>query len=70
MQGSLGGMCDWGQGTASGNPINHGWVVSGPGESGWACFVEPGEVSLDKQAFSWTKQRTGRTRTTFVTLDC
>ena len=38
MQGSLGGMCDWGQGSAGGNPIDHGWVVSGPGESDWACL--------------------------------
>lgn len=67
LEPTQGGVCDRGEGTAGRDPITCGWVVSA-----WqVClaqeipagfvFVELREVSLDKQAFSWTKQRTART---------
>lgn len=75
LEPTQGSVCDRGEGTAGGDPITHGQVVSAKQvcsahetPAGFV-FVELREVSLDKQAFSWTKQRTGRTRT-FVTLDC
>ena len=74
MQGSLGGVCDQGEGTAGGNPIDHGCAVSdqqvclAQETPAGLVFVELGEVSLDKQAFSWIKQKTSRTRATFAAL--
>ena len=63
-------MCDQGEGTAAGDPIDRGWAVSdqqvcsAQETPAGLVFVELGEVSLDKQAFSWTKQRTARTKAT------
>ena len=69
-QGSLGSVCDRGEGTAGGDPLDRGWAVSdrqvcsAQETPAGLVFVELGEVSLDKQAFSRTKQRTARTKAT------
>lgn len=70
LEPTQGSVCDRGEGTAGRDPITRGWAVSAcqvclaqetPAEF---VFVELREVSLDKQAFSWTKQRTARTSAT------
>lgn len=54
-------QCDQGEGTTGGNPINRVWAVSDRQvgwvqERLWACvLVRLREVSLSKQASSWTK---------------
>lgn len=70
LEPTQGGVCDQGEGTAGRDPITRGWVVSAwqvclaqETPAGFV-FVELREVSLDKQAFSWTKQRTARTSAT------
>lgn len=70
LEPTQGSVCDRGEGTAGRDPITRGWVVSAwqvclaQETTAGFVFVELREVSLDKQAFSWTKQRTARTSAT------
>ena len=70
MEPTQGSVRDWGEGIAGRDPITRGWVVSAwqvclaqETPAGFV-FVELREGSLNKQAFSWTKQRTARTSAT------
>lgn len=70
LEPTQGSVCDRGEGTAGGDPITHGrgvsaWQVCSAQETpAGFVFMELREASLDKQAFSWTKQRTAGTRAT------
>lgn len=66
LEPTQGSVCDRGEGTAGGDPITHGrgvsaqQVCSAQETPAGFVFMELREASLNKQAFSWTKDSRNR----------